>query len=106
MRMRVQDRVMMLICVCLLVATNAHAEETVLGKNGFARLTAGKAYVDLPSEKGVVTWFLEPYGESEHRFWGDSVEGAGGFWLPGPQGTRKGGTRIEMAFNISMNVAF
>jgi hypothetical protein len=99
MKMRVLNGVLMLICVWIAAATAADAEDAVLGENGFARLEAGKAYVDLPSEKAVITILEQPYGESAHRFWGDTVEAAGGFWLPGPDGTREDGLRIAAAFN-------
>jgi hypothetical protein len=99
MRMRVRGRVLMLIWVCLLAATSVHAEDAAVGEKGFVRLDAGKAYVNLPSEKAVITVLGQPYGESAHRFWGDTIEAAGGFWLPGPDGTRKDGLRIEAAFN-------
>ena len=83
MRMRVRARVLMLIWVCLLAATNSHAEDTAVGENGFVRLDAGKAYVNLPSEKAVITILGQPFGESAHRFWGENFEASGGFRLPG-----------------------
>lgn len=99
MRMRVRARVLMLIWVCLLVAANAHAEDAAVGENGFVGLQTGKAYLNLPSEKGVITILGQPFGESAHRFWGENFEASGGFWLPGPQGTHEDGIRIEAAFN-------
>jgi len=99
MRMRVRARVLMLIWVCLLVAANAHAEDAAVGENGFVGLQTGKAYLNLPSEKAVITILGQPFGESAHRFWGENFEASDGFRLPGPQGTHEDGLRIEAAFN-------
>jgi len=91
---------LLLIGAILLFGTpDAHAEDLALGENGFTRLKVSKAYVDLPSEKAVITWFLEPYGKTENRLWGESVEVAGGIRLPGLDTTPADNTRCEVALN-------
>ncbi len=100
MTLRAYQRPLLLTTFLVLITClAAHAEDTALGENGFARLDVGKTYVNLPSEGAVITWFLEPYGETENRLWGENIEVAGGVRLRGLDTTPEDNTRFEAEFN-------
>jgi hypothetical protein len=80
-------------------APDANAEDVALDENGFIRLDVGKTYVNLPSEGAVTTWFLEPYGETENRLWGESIAVSGGLRLRGLDTVPEDRTRLEAAVN-------
>jgi|GEM_PF-2933100 len=98
MTLRAHEWTLLIIgLITLIIAHSAKAEDTALGENGFARLDVGKAYVNLPSEGAVITWFLEPYGETENRLWGENIEVAGGVRLRGLDTAPEDNTRFEVA---------
>jgi len=92
-----------LLLISLFVATIApptHAEDMAFGEDGFVRLDVGKTYVNLPSERAVITgFFLEPYGETENHLWGENIEVAGGLRLRGLDTEPEDRTRFEVAAN-------
>jgi hypothetical protein len=90
---------MLIGVIFFLGAPDTNAEDVALGENGFTRLNVSKTYVDLPSEKAVITILRQPYGKTENRFWGESVEVAGGIRLPGLDTTPADNTRCEVALN-------
>lgn len=100
MTSRAYKRTLLLISILVsMVVHTANAEDVALGENGFTRLKVSKAYVDLPSEKAVITILREPYGETENRLWGESIEVAGGLRLQGLDTAPADNTRFEVALN-------
>jgi hypothetical protein len=100
MTLRTYTQTLLLIGLLVLtIAYAVHAEDTALAENGYIRLDVGKAYVNLPSEGAVITWFLEPYGETENRLWGENIEVAGGLRLRGLETMPEDRTRIEAVVN-------
>jgi hypothetical protein len=100
MTSRACKRTLLLICILVsMIVHTANAEDMALGENGYLRLDVGKTYVNLPSEKAVITILRQPYGKTENRFWGESVEVVGGIRLPGLDTTSADNTRCEVALN-------
>jgi hypothetical protein len=94
------QRTLLLTILFVLAATfAARADDMASGPYGSIRLDVGKTYVNLPAEGAVITWFAEPYGKTENRFWGENIEVVGALRLPGLDTTPRDNTRFEAAVN-------